>query len=161
MSIEIIIQSLQKLITVHESLLDLSKQKTEVVKEGSIDKFQQILSKERKFVQMLEKAEQNRQQVVEQWFVHQGHSLDNITITKMLDLLKDGEEKNNLETVTIELTNRLTELKQQEQLNQELIRQSMQFVQISLDMMQPTIKNMNYGNQNNDGTKRSVFDSKA
>ena len=64
--------------------------------------------------------------------------------------------------MTIELTKAITQLKQQEQLNQALIQQSMQFVQLSLDILNPTIQTMNYGKNREDaGSKRSVFDSKA
>jgi len=156
-----IIQSLQNLIHIHASLIDVSQQKTSVIKEGLIDKLQPILSQERQAVQMLEKAEGKRQQAVEQWYKDNHLTSDTMTITHMLDILAPSEERHQLEEATTELTHLLTELKRQEQLNHALIQQSMQFVQMSLDMMQPTIKNMNYGDQNKHQSKRSVFDSKA
>lgn len=161
MSVATIIQSLQKLIHIHASLVDVSEQKTSIIKEGLIDKLQPILSKERQAVQMLEKAEAKRQQAVEQWYMDNQLTSSTMTITHMLDVLDSSEERHQLEEATTELTHLLTELKRQEQLNNALIQQSMQFIQMSLDMMQPTIKNVNYGDQNNHQSKRSVFDSKA
>lgn len=162
MSVQTIIETMTILIEIHEELIVLSQQKTEVIKEGSIDKLQQILSKERKYVQKLEKEELNRQEKVKVWCIEQNLSQDNITITEMLDIINDQADVEQLEKMTIILTKALTKLKQSEQLNHELIVQSMQFVQLSLDIMSPTIKNLNYSkNKNTETIKRSVFDSKA
>lgn len=162
MSVQTIIATLTELIEIHEKLIKISKQKTEIIKEGSIEKLQPILSSERKCVQELEKIELKRQEKIEAW-CHE-HALDDkhITITEILDHLSNQPEAEQLEETTIYLTNLITRLKQQEQLNHELIIQSMQFIQLSLDMMSPTIKHLNYGkNKALDTVKRSVFDSKA
>src|SRR5699024_10932319 len=127
---------------------------------GSVEQLQMILVKERKYIQVLEQAEAERKKEVEN--LQQGLPLNNATITEILDHIPNNEEKKELENQTVALTEMITSLKQQEQLNQGLIKQSMQFVQISLDMMNPTIKNMNYWNKQQTSTeKRSVFDSKA
>lgn len=161
-TIKPMIQVLTKLVNVHKSLLENARQKTEVVKEGSVEQLQMILVKERKYIQVLEQAEAERKKEVENWFLQQGLPLNNATITEILDHIPNNEEKKELENQTVALTEMITSLKQQEQLNQALIQQSMQFVQLSLDMMNPSIKNMNYGNKQETSTeKRSVFDSKA
>ncbi|WP_188454139.1 flagellar protein FlgN [Virgibacillus oceani] len=162
MSVQPIIQSLEKLVTLHESLLNVSQQKTQVMKEGSVEKLQPLLIKERKHVQALEQAEAKRQQDVDKWFAEQQISNEHATITAMLEVLANENERDELEKITVSLTEVITKLKGQEQLNQALINQSMQFVQLSLDMLNPSIKNMNYGKkEDTDTIKRSVFDSKA
>lgn len=163
MSIQPIIKSLEELIYIHESLIDISVQKTEVVKDGTVEKLQSLLIKERKLVQALEQAEAKRQSEVEEWSLQNNIPLENATITGILEAISDEQAKADLETTAINLTTIVTKLKQQEQLNQTLIQQSMQFVEISLDMMQPSIRNMNYGGKEtvSNSSKRSVFDSKA
>ena len=162
MSITAINESLQALTRIHEELLEVSKRKTDIIKEGSIEKLQAILAEERKYIKVLEQAEQKRQKEVEKWYTDQQLPLEEMTITNMLHMLTDKQDQQVLENVTIQLTEAITELKQQEQLNQTLIQQSMQFVQLSLDMLSPTIQNMNYGkSKDREGAKRSVFDSKA
>lgn len=162
MTVKPIIQVLEKLVNVHESLLGNAQHKTEVVKEGSVDKLQMVLVKERKYIQVLVQAEVERKKLVDDWFLQKDLPLNNATITGMLEILTNVDEKKELENKTIALTEAITSLKQQEQLNQALIQQSMQFVQLSLDMMNPSIKNMNYGNNKEAAPmKRSVFDSKA
>jgi len=162
LSADLIIQSLEELVSIHENLLTISEEKTKVIKEGSIDKLQNLLVKERKQIRLSEQAEVNRQTVVEQWCMNNGTTVDSATITNILQMLTDEVERQKLEHTATKLTETITRLKQQEQLNHVLISQSMQFVQLSLDLMSPTLKNMNYGvNKESDITTRSVFDSKA
>jgi len=162
LSVEPIIEALEKLMKLHEGLLDTAVKKTEMIKEGSVDKLQSLLVKEHKFVQALEQAEKSRQKAVEKWLESERITLHQPTITAILETVGDEQEKNELETTTVKLTNTITQLKQQEELNQALIRQSMQFVELSLDMMRPSIRNRNYGQKQTAGSpERSVFDSKA
>lgn len=157
-----IIKSLEDLVSVHVEILDISKEKTEVIKEGSVEKLQKLLVNERKLVRKVENNEKERKVLVDHWFENRKLSLEDATVTNMLELLDDEEDKNNLEQVTIALTKVITNLKAQEKLNLALISQSMQFVQVSLDLLSPSLKNMNYGNKpNEEEPTRSVFDSKA
>lgn len=155
---------MKKLVNLHKDLFDISQQKTVIVKEGAIEKLQVLLVKERKSIRTIEQAENERQTAVEEWFTQKQLPLSDAAITNMLGKITDERETEELENITILLTELITKLKQQEQLNQALINQSMQFVQLSLDMMNPSIKNMNYGNKKgskSESDKLSVFDSKA
>lgn len=146
----------------HESLLSISEQKTTAIKDGNMENLQPLLVKERKHVQALEQVEANRQTEVGNWFAEIDRQTGEQTITAMLALIEDKEEQKALADVTIQLTKAVTELKGQEQLNQSLIQQSLQFVEFSLNMMSPSIKNLNYGNKKEtESVERSVFDSKA
>ncbi|MFD2044989.1 flagellar protein FlgN [Ornithinibacillus salinisoli] len=162
MSVKAINQSLENLNNIHEDLLKNSEQKTEVIKEGSVEKLQSVLIKERKLIQLLDKAEEQRKKEVDRWFSDRELPSVEATITNMLELLSDEQDRKNLEEQTVALTEVMLKLKQQEQLNMALIQQSMQFVQLSLDLMSPSLKNLNYGNEKEKATiNRSMFDSKA
>ena len=146
MSMQPIITSLQQLLELHQSLLSISENKTEVLKKGDLEGLQQLLKTERKHVQAIKKIEAQN-------------------VTALLELIDNDAEKKALEAVTTTLAEVLVELKQQEQLNQQLTQQSLQFVQLSMNMIAPTIQSINYSNKNksttDNTTKRSVFDSKA
>lgn len=161
MSLRSITVSLEKLTILHGSLLELSKQKSEVIKKGATDELQKLLVNERKHVQALEQAEAKRQEAVSEWLKHQDRLDAGASITEILESPIDPLEKQQLEDAAVQLTNKVMELKQQEQLNQSLIRQSMQFVELSLDLMKPTIQSFNYGGNKPAEPNRSVFDSKA
>lgn len=146
----------------HDSLLSISEQKTIAIKKGDMEKLQPLLVKERKHVQALEQVETARLKDVEEWFKTNNLQPDDQTITAMIEHLEDSDQQRALANVTTVLTNSVTNLKRQEQLNQALIQQSLQFVELSLDMMNPSINKLNYGNKKEtETTNRSVFDSKA
>ncbi|GAA5415669.1 uncharacterized protein YvyG [Paraliobacillus ryukyuensis] len=160
MAIEHVIDSLKQLQQLHQNLLAISKDKTDVLKKGDIDGLQALLKQERKYVKAINQVEQARIDATKDWAKAQGLDPEEATATDMLKHMQDTETKNTLEELTTALANHLLELKQQEALNQQLTQQSLQFVQLSLDMISPTIENFNYGKQQQTN-KRSVFDSKA
>jgi len=161
LSIQHIIESLKKLLEIHDDLLKISEQKTEIVKDGSTEKLQALLVKERKYVRLAEQAETKRMEEVTEWFTSQQLPLDDISITYILENIGDEKQKKLLEELTLDLTETILKLKQQEKLNQDLLHQSMEFVQLSLEMLSPSIQNMNYGKDSFASNKLSVFDSKA
>lgn len=158
-----VIRSMQHLLKLHKQMKDVSILKTEVVKEGNMDAMHSILAKERMLTQHIEKEERNRIEYVEKWFSERGFPCEiDRTITNMLDRLQ-GNEQIELEKITTELTYMIKDIKEQEHLNHGLIQQSLQFVHMSLHMLQPSIEQMNYGEKKEQqpNVKRSVFDSKA
>ncbi|MBP2078907.1 flagellar protein FlgN [Oceanobacillus polygoni] len=162
MSADTIRQSLKELVQIHTDLLATSEEKTRIVKEGSIENLQTLLVKERKLLRLSEQAEKKRQQSVSDWCEANRISNEDATITTILKHILSETEQVKLESIATQLTELITKLKQQEQLNQALISQSMQFVQLSLDLMSPTLKSMNYGvKKETEVSNRSVFDSKA
>lgn len=166
LSLQSITQSLATLVNVHEKLIGISKEKTEVLKEGSAEDLQQLLIHEQKYIHKLELAEHQREIEVKTWFTNKQLMEEDYTITRMLELLTNDDEKHQLEQAAVALTKEMTQLKENEQLNEALIKQSMQFIQMSLSMMQPTLEKMNYNRpkqqaQSSNVREHSVFDSKA
>src|SRR5699024_5540402 len=121
MSINIIMQSLKELVQIHERLIQLSEKKTEIIKAGSAEDLQQILVLEAKLVNKLEHAENNRQTIVNNWFTEKRLLEEEWTLTRMLELIEQEQDVVNLEKITTTLTKAITKLKQQEQLNANLI----------------------------------------
>lgn len=162
MTLHQVVLTLEDLVGIHHELLQISKEKTTFVTKGEVDEFQKLLLKERKLILRLEKAEKARQEAVEQWFSDKDDSIEHKTITHMLDLITDQQEQTMLANITTDLTEAITTLKRQEQLNHDLLEQSMQFVQMSLNMLSPSIEQMNYGEKKQTNQRdRSVFDSRA
>ncbi|WP_138419481.1 flagellar protein FlgN [Aquibacillus sediminis] len=166
MSVQPIVDVLKKITTLHDNLLSISKKKTESLTKNNIDYLQELLLQERKYVQAINQLETKRMELVENWAHVNGLDSQAITVSVMIDDDLVGTDKQALESVTTRLAETLVELRQQEQLNQQLTKQSMQFIQLTMDMISPSLTTMNYGNQANkqqatQQVKRSLFDSKA
>ncbi len=129
-----------------------------------MDQLQELLKNEQKHVQAINQIEQKRLEAVQVWAQANNLNPTTITVSTIIEDYATGADQKELEEVTLTLAEQLMELRRQEDLNKQLTQQSLQFVQLSLDMMQPSIKNINYGKskqQNASPPKRSVFDSKA
>lgn len=144
-------------------MLSLSKEKTELIKSKNVDELPPLLMEEKKLLSLLEKVEQKRLQIVNPFFDRKNIIDDHRTVTTLLQLIEEESEKGKLEEKIIGLTNTIINLRQQEQLNNQLIQQSLQLIQLSLGMIQPTMQNMNYSKENkaDQVSSRSMFDSKA
>lgn len=163
-TIDAVINVMNETINVHRKVLELSKEKTEYIKTGDMEQLSKILVKERKHVQEMEQIEQKREKIVEQTFNHFNIPDEKEkTVSVLLDHVVHPEEKQRLETVVTELLEVIIELRRSEQLNRELLEQSMQFVQLSLELLQPSERKINYqkNDKNQVRSNRSVFDSKA
>ncbi|TGB02371.1 flagellar protein FlgN [Halobacillus salinus] len=162
MTVKPIVHTMTQMKQLHESLLALSQKKTDALKSNDTTGLQKLLTTERKHVQAIDKLEKARMDAVNQWYEARGLSYTEPTISEMLEHM-EGSEQEALQAAYNELIIVLADLKQQEQLNAELTKQSLQFVNLSLDMLQPSLDNVNYGGNEEQSTqpKRSVFDSKA
>ncbi|WP_431804171.1 flagellar protein FlgN [Halobacillus andaensis] len=162
MFIKQIIDYLERLKQLHESLLALSKRKTEALKTNDIDGLRSCLNQERKHISAIETLEKKRSAAVKEWAANEAdYEGENPTISEIIEWV-DWAERQQLKEVYDAFILVLAELKQQEVLNGDLTRQSLQFVNMSLDLLQPTIENVNYGGTSRtNGPKRSVFDSQA
>jgi|SRR5690625_559962 len=160
---QLLYDTLKKLIGLHEELIQISNHKTEEIKQGDMDKLSKLLMQERKQIQAITQTETKRQSIVDDFFTNKGAHDKEQTMSNLLVLIDHDDEKQQVELLVSTLVDTIVELRQVEQLNKELMEQSMQFVQLSLDMLQPSIQRMNYDGKQNvqKSTKQSVFDSKA
>lgn len=162
-SIEQMTSVITELVKQHQELTTLSVKKTEAIKSSDMEGLSTLLMKERKQIASIVQLEEKRQKLVENLFHQLQIKQPEKTVTKLLEHLTDTEEKERLEEAVTRLVEVIVPLRQAEQLNEQLIQQSLEFVQLSLDMLQPSVKNIQYNHQHAEEQRpnRSVFDSKA
>ncbi|MFP7479047.1 flagellar protein FlgN [Terribacillus saccharophilus] len=163
MALQALLETIEKLHTLHRSLLEISRLKTDHLKANDMESLQKQLLAEKKHVQAVAQIEKLRIAQTESWAVVSGLPVP-ATVSELLELITDQKVALQFEQELIGLTETVTELKKQEALNQQLLEQSMQFLQVSLDMLAPSIQSLNYGTSNQDQQRpqnRALFDSKA
>lgn len=163
-----LIDIMTKLIDEHETLMQITSDKTEVIKTSSMDELSQLLILERKQIKLITALEETREELVNSYFYEENLHAEDKTIGTLLSDINDLTIQTELEEKASYLMEIMIKLKQTEQLNHALIEQSKDFVELSLDMLQPSIKEMNYqgrntkpANQDNGSIRTSMFDSKA
>ena len=160
MSTQSLIESMEKLLALHNQLLGAVVEKTEAIKNNDMQILNRLLREEQKYVTAIQIADQKRLQATA--------SLTNnedATVSEVI-AITSGEERNQLVILQEKLSNVLAELKDANALNQQLLEYSLQFVNLNLDLLAPELEVANYSKTPNEGFEqpgggRSIFDSKA
>jgi flagellar biosynthesis/type III secretory pathway chaperone len=165
LSAKLLIELLEKHVKLHKGLLELATKKTEVLKKGDMEALSGIMKQEQKYIAAINQVERERVQVVEAMVNAAGKREYERTLTTCIELAEESE-RTVLERLKNELSAVVSELKNINLLNQQLIQQSLQFVNMTLDIVIPQPQEVNYGRPNAATTppyenSRSIFDSKA
>ncbi|GIN19613.1 MAG TPA: flagellar protein FlgN [Bacillus bacterium] len=162
MSAETLIANLTKQYQLHGNLLKNALKKTEVLKKGDVDSLQEIMREEQKLASAITMMENERQTAAKVFLKKNGES--QITITDCI-AAATPEAAETLQALQEQLVSVIDKLQEQNELNKQLIYQSLQFVNMNLDLIQPEIESATYGKPdvNKQQTKpgKSFFDSKV
>ena len=168
MELNAVLSTLEKLEKMHRSLLEIALSKTEFVKANDISKLDSILKAEQAHVAAIETLELQRQTQVKQYLTLKGLTpLDKPTMMELIDAAKNESSLYELEEVRNRLLDVVQKLKAQNDLNQKLVFQSLQFINVSLNMMRPQAPQdqINYSDKEvlrqDRVAKKSYFDSQA
>lgn len=155
---------MKKLIEIHQTFFEIAKEKTECLKKGDIAHLRSLMQKEVVQLKQLERVEQERIRLVQFFTQGKGLVTETGTLTELLPYVSDTE-KEELVSLQKSLTEQINQLKQENELNQQLIQDSLRFVNLSLDVLKPEAETGNYGRPDKeiegDIQARSLFDSKA
>ncbi|MCH1625074.1 flagellar protein FlgN [Fredinandcohnia quinoae] len=163
MSAEKLIQLLNKILILHENLYKLSEQKTENLKKGDIDALSKQMKEEQKYILAIKQLEDQRVLLVQEILNNPPRRNVQLTLSDVIEVSNEPERR-QLVKLKEDITKSIAMLRERNHLNQQLTNQSLQFVNMELELFYPTEKTVNYENPNiNQSQKkhRSMFDSKA
>ncbi|RAK19924.1 FlgN protein [Anoxybacillus vitaminiphilus] len=154
-----LISLLEKQVKLHASLYQLALKKTEALKNHDINVLTALMKDEQKHVLAIQQLEDKRLRITEHLLKDSEHER---TITRCIELA-DEAERPKLEKLYEQLAELIINLKQANELNQQLTEQSLQFVYVTLDMLAPQTTPINYSSTSTyeEHADRSLFESKA
>ena len=148
----------------HKSLLEVAYKKTEAIKTSDMDRLNQLLKDEQAHIAGISQLEQQRQQEVTDYLRAKGIApTDNPTVALVLENTNTPEEKELLTEARKKLLLTIKTLKHQNDLNQKMTFQSLQFVNMTLDMLRPKPDQINYSKSEVKGPSqnKTYFDTQA
>nr|WP_175476070.1 flagellar protein FlgN [Evansella caseinilytica] len=160
------IQIFNEITEVHEAIYAAAVRKQEGIVTGEMSKLEEVLKEESALIQQLRKLENTRQHLVQRYVEEKGLETENITMEKLLPFFPEAEQE-ELYDRQQQLLQIIGKLKEQNELNQQLLEDSLSFVTMSLDAFTPQNEFNNYrhpsGKQEDDFEPggRSLFDTKA
>jgi flagellar biosynthesis/type III secretory pathway chaperone len=158
MSTENLISIMEKLLKLHQSLYELSAKKTDIVIKGDMDALNQILRDEQAHITAINQFESERQKCAE--VILPG--MDKPTISECIEAV-DGAEKDTLIQLRTDLLEIVSKIREKNELNQQMIHQSLQFVHLTMNLVAPQPMDFNYGPHAGKtiGPSPGLFNSKA
>ena len=135
MSIAQITETLQHQLKIYEVLLEMEKNKKNLIIKNDILQLNVLTQKEKLFVAKLEELEHVRQQLTSRYFRDMGFRIRTSLLSEMIRSISNHEEKEQLLRLHQQLTSLLTELKQVNALNQQLTNQSLSYLDFSISLM--------------------------
>lgn len=133
MAIESIIDVLEQLEAAHVEMLELGERKKEAVVANKVDILISLINQESKLLKRIELIEQQRFLAVHQFLEGRGiKSKLNLTISELTRLVFDTAEKKRLLQAQTSLTDVLQKVKYLNESNQQLIKQSLSYIDFLL-----------------------------
>lgn len=165
MSTTTILATLNNLEKLHSSLLKLANDKTALIKTGDMEALDKLIKDEQAHLAAIAQMDTKRQNEVAAYLTTQGRIVPPQPTVADLIAAAPEEDKQTLEEARDRLLHAIHDLKWQNDLNQKLTYQSLQFVNLSLDMVRPRPESVNYSKTEVKGkaqsTKQTTFDSQA
>lgn len=153
---------LNKEAALYEDVLKLSKNKTGIIVEGKVSELENIVKLEQSMILQMGKLEDVRESLVEKLSKHLNAGPAEQTVTQLSKLLQK-ENSSRLNACQQKLTKVLGELKDTNGLNSRLIKNSLDYIDFSVNLLTNTGTAGNlYSNsgQANESRKRNFFDIK-
>jgi flagellar biosynthesis/type III secretory pathway chaperone len=166
LAIQEIVDIMQEMTGLHQQLLELAVQKKDVIIHNQVDQLNGLVNKESKLVKRISELEQQRVFETDRYLVGKGYRPNPaITVSDLTRIIVKAGEKQALTQAQAQLLEVLEGLKAANKLNQELSKQSLAFIDYSLNLLVGAEDEAVYHNPQQQSTgygKRSgFFDSRA
>lgn len=134
MSINKIINILEKEIEICQGLVDLSKKIRTAVEGNNIDEIDRLVRMEDALTMKFSAIEKSRASLVKEYMIEVGYDGDNYCITE-LEKYVDEKNAKTLTGIKEKLTNTISELAQLNQTNNMLIKSRLDWIDFSLQTL--------------------------
>lgn len=148
---------IRRLIDIHESLYEIALKKTEAIKTGDVEAVGHFSGLEQPLIEQLQVAEGERAAVAEEDVRKAGGDAKAPTFSEWEASAVSADKRTEWQALYKELAHCVFALKQANRLNQDLLRQSLQWVRLNMGLLRPQAKTANYGNPKGGQTSSSPF----
>ncbi|MBP1965797.1 flagellar export chaperone FlgN [Paenibacillus aceris] len=165
MSITAIVDLLNEMTELHEELVQFSLGKRNVIMRNDVNELAAIVKKEAKLIKDISDLDQKRVVLVCEYMISRCYQPNpSITLSDFIKIIFKAEEKLQLLDARNNLELKLNELKEANLTNKQLVKLSLNFIDLSLDLLTGSFEQeLIYKNPNQQhGIKRNstMFDSR-
>lgn len=139
MAFKALMDSLEALHAVHVELLDAAREKQGAIIKNDIDTLNKLVQRESKLVKSVEQLNAERVQRLREWMLSLGYNVPATGVTITMSLAeryaRSAVEKESLGREKHRLRKVVDELRSQNENNQKLLKQALQYVNFSMDLL--------------------------
>jgi len=150
----------------YKLLREMADNKKDVIIKGDLPSLQDMTQREQEMAGLLLRLEKKRTAIIEDIATVTNQSKEEMTVSRLIDLLDGQPEQKKLEQVGQDLVSEVVPLQEANQTNEMLLKQSMEFVDFTMNAIQSSrepVANNNYQNKGYGASSyggQSFFDSK-
>ncbi|WML39377.1 flagellar protein FlgN [Neobacillus sp. OS1-2] len=144
-SMDKLIQTLEAMAATHTQLLDLVKEKRDLLVGGSIQGLTGLIQLENKCADKIQKLELERQEQVQLYLLQKGISGQSNTLEQLINIQDDAESKFKLQSIAKKLRGLVEAISQVNESNKQLIQASLSYIHYSIGMLIPNEPAIGYG----------------
>jgi flagellar biosynthesis/type III secretory pathway chaperone len=146
--IETLIDVLDKENTEYESLLELSKAKTTAIVSGQVEKLQEILVEEQKYIERINVLDDKREENVKDICDVLNLPFKDVKVDRVIQILENQpKERDALKKAQMQIKRTIDQLMKINENNKILLKESMDMIDFELNLAKNAImapKNANY-----------------
>ncbi|MBR1736412.1 MAG: flagellar protein FlgN [Firmicutes bacterium] len=159
-----LISNINEQSEVYDSLLELAGKKKVVIIANDVDKLQGIVDEENVLLGKIGRLDKSRVQLFKDIAFVLNKKDEDISLTKLMELIKGQAEENELKEAKENLFSKADRLKTINEQNQKLIEYSLEHIDFSMNVIRSALSNQpSYcdamGNELSDSNQR-MFDTK-
>lgn len=147
-------------IELYKNILDVSKNKTTLLKENKVKELENTTKEEERLVAEVIEKEKIRIQEVKNICKRYGKPEQSLKIEELCEFIDNSQEE--LLNAKKEIMELLKELKEVNEINSVLIKSSLEYINFAVNMLTDTTKNTIYqpGGHQENKAQRNLFDMK-
>ncbi|WP_223275850.1 flagellar protein FlgN [Paenibacillus elgii] len=167
MSFEAVLQTMSELNDVHLTLLELAEQKKHALIHNQVEQLTQIVTKENKLLKRIGELDLQRVDAIGNFLIEKGYKPNpRVTVSDLTKIIFNAEEKRILVDSQKQLLATIRKLREHNELNQQMIEQSLAFINYSIDIIAaPPDNDMFYSKptqqQDQHLRRNTMFDTRA
>jgi len=123
----------------YEELLGLSQEKRDVIIENDVEALQKINHLENIVVSQNQRLEKKRQAVVSDMAIVLGQKEEELTLTRLIELMEGKAEQQPLIDARDRIKTVLDELKDVNQQNGELVKNALEYIEFSTNLVRSSL----------------------
>lgn len=145
---------LKKELNILKSLKELSFKKTDFIINNQIKELDQTTKEEEVLVNEMGNLEREREKLLDSWGLEKSAPLSHV-----IENIPEGKEE--LANIKDELTKELGEISLRNNMNNDLIKDSLEWIDFNMNLITTTQSPTTYGKGNEGDGKNSIFDRKV